>query len=66
MALAAKMRDAWIAFARSGDPGHPELPEWSAYDTPKRATMLFNDVCQVVADPGKAERVLWERIQAET
>lgn len=66
VALAAKMRDAWIAFARSGDPNHSELPSWPAYDTTDRATMLFNDVCTVARDPGKAERLLWERIQAET
>ena len=66
VALAAKMRDAWIAFARTGDPSHSELPAWPAYDTKTRATMLFNDVCTVKNDPGGAERLLWERIQGRT
>ena len=66
VALAAKMRDAWIAFARNGDPSHAELPAWLAYDTATRATMLFNDVCTVENDPGSAERLLWERIQERT
>ena len=58
--------DAWIAFARNGDPSHAELPAWLAYDTATRATMLFNDVCTVENDPGSAERLLWERIQERT
>ncbi len=66
VALAAKMRDAWIAFASNGDPSHAELPAWPAYDTKERATMLFNDVCTVENDPGRAERQLWEKIQART
>ena len=66
VALAAKMRDAWIAFARNGDPGHAELPAWPAYDTKTRATLLFNDVCTVANDPGRTERMLWEKIQART
>jgi para-nitrobenzyl esterase len=66
VALAAKMRDAWVAFARTGNPNHPELPPWPAYTPEKRATMLFDDRCQVAEDPGREERLLWERIQAQT
>ncbi|MDX1384513.1 MAG: carboxylesterase family protein, partial [Thermoanaerobaculia bacterium] len=64
VALAARMRDAWVAFARHGAPGHDELPRWPAYDTKTRATMLFNDTCTVANDPGKAERLLWNRLRA--
>jgi len=63
MALGAKMSNAWIAFARSGDPNHNGLPAWSAYDPNTRATMLFNDACEVVNDPGRDERLLWKRLQ---
>jgi para-nitrobenzyl esterase len=62
VALAAKMSDAWIAFARSGKPGHAGLPEWPAYTTSRRSTMLFNDVCAAVDDPGRDERLLWDRL----
>ena len=34
-AIAAAMHEAWIAFARTGDPG------WSAFEVPERATMRF-------------------------
>ena len=61
-ALGAKMSDAWIAFARSGNPNHAELPTWPAYDTASRSTMLFNDSCDVVDDPGAEERKHWLRV----
>ena len=43
--VADQMSDAWLAFARSGDPG------WPAYDTPARATKLFDLESRVVSDP---------------
>src|SRR6202050_845451 len=55
-ALAAKMSAAWAAFARTGNPNVPGLPHWPFYDTATRATMIFNDDCTVVNDPGKQER----------
>jgi para-nitrobenzyl esterase len=58
-ALAAKMSEAWIAFARSGKPGTPDLPAWPAYRVPERPTMVFDNMCAVVNDPGAAERHLW-------
>jgi len=58
-ALADKMSDAWIAFARTGNPKTPKLPEWPAYNVQTRPTMVFNDECRVVNDPGGSERHLW-------
>ena len=57
--LAQRMSGAWAAFARTGDPNHKGLPAWPAYDTPSRATMLFDDECAVVYDPAHAERALF-------
>jgi para-nitrobenzyl esterase len=55
--LADKVSGAWAAFARNGNPSHPGIPKWPAYDTTSRATMVFNDECKVVDDPGKDERL---------
>ena len=55
--LADKVSAAWAAFARTGNPGTSALPHWPAYDTTSRATMVFNDDCKLVDDPGKAERL---------
>jgi para-nitrobenzyl esterase len=43
--VADQMSAAWLAFARTGDPG------WPAYDTDTRATMQFNLESRVVNDP---------------
>jgi para-nitrobenzyl esterase len=57
MALADKVSDAWIAFARSGDPNTPKLPHWPAYDTKDRATLVINNVSKVVNDPLREQRL---------
>jgi para-nitrobenzyl esterase len=55
-ALSAKMSDAWIAFARAGDPNHPGLPHWPPVSTSATPNMLFDAACTVRDDPDKAER----------
>jgi para-nitrobenzyl esterase len=55
-ALAAKIADAWIAFARTGKPGHPGLPAWPAFSPAVGQTMIFDATCAVKNDPDKAER----------
>ncbi|MDX2033274.1 MAG: carboxylesterase/lipase family protein [Blastocatellia bacterium] len=58
-ALAAKMSEAWIAFARKGDPNHPGLPKWSAYSADKGPTMIFDNKCEIRNDPdGPARRTI--------
>ncbi len=42
-ALADKVSDAWIAFARKGDPNVSKLPRWPAFDPKNRPTMVFNN-----------------------
>jgi para-nitrobenzyl esterase len=56
-ALADKVSDAWIAFARTGDPNTPGLPPWPAFNAQDRPTMVFNDTSTVVNDPIRAERL---------
>jgi para-nitrobenzyl esterase len=63
--LAEKMSAAWIAFARSGDPNHSGLPQWPAYSLPERATMIFDQECRVVNDPGGEERLAWDGINLQ-
>jgi para-nitrobenzyl esterase len=60
--LAEQMSTAWIAFARSGNPQHPGLPEWPAHNAEQRATMIFNLKSQVENDPGREERLLWRGV----
>ena len=60
--LADRMADAWVAFARNGDPNHDGLADWPPYDLDARPTMLFDrEVCRVEDDPWAAERQAWRR-----
>lgn len=48
--------DAWIAFARTGDPSHAGIPSWPAYDTEDRSVMVFDRPTRVESDPEGALR----------
>ena len=61
-ALAARTSEAWIQFARNGNPNHKGLSNWPAYTTAEHATMLFDNTCKVVNDPGSEERKLRESL----
>lgn len=52
--LARAMQDAWLAFARGGDPG------WPAYDEITRPTQRFGRTVRLERDPLGAERAFWE------
>ena len=54
--LAEQMSEAWLAFARTGNPSTAALPDWPTYDTDRRATMVFNHESRVVEDPYAAVR----------
>jgi para-nitrobenzyl esterase len=58
--LAKKMSAAWVAFAHTGSPATPDLPNWPAYSSDDRATMVFDNECKVVGDPGREERLAFE------
>jgi para-nitrobenzyl esterase len=57
MALADKMSEAWIAFARTGDPNTPKLPRWPRFNANDRPTMVFNNESRVVNDPIREQRL---------
>jgi para-nitrobenzyl esterase len=60
--LSEKTMDAWIAFARSGNPNHSNIPEWPVYDMEKRATMMIGKEFKVVNAPFEKERVIWDEL----
>jgi para-nitrobenzyl esterase len=46
-----QMSEAWLAFARTGNPATASLPDWPAYDARRRATMIFDLESKLVDDP---------------
>jgi para-nitrobenzyl esterase len=61
--LEAAMSEAWIAFARNGDPSHPGIPKWEPYSANKRATMLLDVPCRLEIDPAREELDAWKGIE---
>jgi len=60
--LSTHMSDAFLAFARSGDPNVRGLPRWPTYDLSRRATMMFDTTTRVADDPRGDERRLFAQV----
>jgi len=61
-ALWATFAATWVAFARTGNPNHPKIPNWAPYEAAKRATMIFDNNTRVENDPRGEIRAFWERM----
>jgi para-nitrobenzyl esterase len=55
-ALGAKISDAWIAFARSGNPNHSGIPHWPQFSAQNVPTMIFDSTVSLVNDPDGEEQ----------
>jgi len=61
-ALAERIQDAWIAFARAGSPAHAGIGDWPAYDQAHRRTMILGRSCRVESAPREPERAFWDTL----
>ncbi len=60
--LAVQMQDAWLAFARSGDPGCASAGTWAGYTEACRSTMVFGANTKLEDAPRDEERRAWDAI----
>jgi para-nitrobenzyl esterase len=63
-ALGSKVSQAWIDFAKKGDPNHSGLPHWSPVSSDKLPTMIFDDVCEAKDYPDRGEQKVMESADA--
>jgi para-nitrobenzyl esterase len=59
--LAKRMQDAWLAFARTGDPSCESIGKWPVYGK-RRLTMIMDKKCRVEAAPYEEERKAWDNV----
>ena len=63
-ALARTIQDAWLAFARSGDPSCEAIGQAAVYNDQK-TTLMFGESCGIEAAPYEIERKAWEGVPDE-
>ncbi|MFI7553824.1 carboxylesterase/lipase family protein [Micromonospora sediminimaris] len=63
-ALSARIQDAWLAFARTGNPSNSQTGRWPTYGA-RRQTMLLDYRPQLVDDPYPLQRLAWENFPDE-
>jgi para-nitrobenzyl esterase len=57
--LAGRMADAWVHFARTGNPNHGDLPRWPSFTSAGIETMVFDRVCSVERDHDRSARLAY-------
>ena len=62
VAMSNTVSDAFLNFARNGDPNGGALPRWEPYTLPRRQTMIFDTVSRLEDDPRGAEREFFNRV----
>jgi para-nitrobenzyl esterase len=63
-ALAHTMSAAYAAFARTGNPSHPDLPAWPAFNSREYPTMILGRDTRMVNDPNREERLALQALRA--
>jgi para-nitrobenzyl esterase len=58
--IADMMADTWIAFARTGNPNNPQIPQWPPYNLQARPSMVLDTTPELVNDPRSAQRALFD------
>lgn len=60
--LAKTMSKAWMAFARTGNPDHPDMTHWPRYTVEERQAMSFGPTVNVHRDPKREAREFWASV----
>jgi len=60
--MAVAMSEAFMAFARTGEPNCKAIPRWEPYGLSRRQTMIFDAPPHMADDPRGAERRLFAKV----
>lgn len=51
--LAQKVSQAWVNFARFGNPDQANMPKWEPYTSGEGATMMLDNTCKIRFHPDR-------------
>ncbi len=57
--MCTALASTWLAFAKTGDPNNPDIPNWPRFDPDQRATLVLGPETRIEQDPYQALRKLW-------
>jgi len=63
--VSRSLMSAFVAFARSGHPANPRMPEWKPYDAATRVTMAVDVDCRAVNDFRGADRMAGSQLRLD-
>lgn len=61
--MARRIGQAFITFAKTGDPNNRAIPLWPPYDPDRRPVMIFDTETRVADDPDRDLRLLWNKLK---
>ena len=63
MRISESIQQAWINFAKTGNPNAPSVGTWKKYDATERCTMMFDKNICTQNDPKSKERKAWDGVK---
>ena len=60
--LCESMMDAWLSFARTGNPNHKGIPKWPTYEKNNRLTLVFGNEIKIANELFEKERKALDEI----
>jgi para-nitrobenzyl esterase len=60
--VSEQISNAFLNFAKTGDPNHPGIPAWTPYELSTRKTMIFDVSPSLASDPRGDERRLFAKV----
>jgi para-nitrobenzyl esterase len=60
--MADRLASAWVAFAKTGNPNNPAIPNWPEWDPDTRTAMIFDVNTRAVSNPHARLLEMWHEV----